>query len=257
MVKIFFVIIASENEPWESIFNDGQLQTWLTDLGQSEQYIAAYSDNSLGFTQQNPDDHRRIEFSDESKQVWNLSAPKFLSNNRARFVSYEGFGGIIPTSMSAIKFGLDRYSPDFIIRTNVSSYWNLDVLREVLVSLPKTDFYGGVPGPIPRSMTKTLQSQLYASGAGIFMSADVAHLITSNSSNLDLSIIDDLAIARFMHSQRIRVRKMSRYDLNFAEEVSDLDDRTLLSSYHYRCKAGTDSRIDVSIMKTLHKRLKQ
>lgn len=255
MFKICFVIIASKNQPWEGIYQTGQLQTWLNDLGDSEQYIAAYSDDTLGASRQKINDHRKIEFSRNSTPIWKLSEPQFFSRNQAQFASYEGFGGIIPTTLSAINFALNTYDPDFIIRTNVSSYWNLNVLKSKLSNLPKTSFYGGVPGPMPRSLTRSFKSKFYASGAGIFMSSDVARLIVSNFKSLDLSMIDDLAIADFMHSQKVPICAMTRFDLNNVDEVQNLDERILSSTYHYRCKAGTSVRFDADIMRTLNIRL--
>ena len=255
MRKIFFILIVSEKKPWENIFNRGQAVTWLKNLNDSEQYLASYSDKSLGFSNQNNQDHRRIEFAEESNREWNPSLPKFLTSNRATFVSYEGFGGLIPTTVSAIKYALEEYDPDLIIRTNVSSYWNLNCLRNIASQLPKSGFYGGVPGPIPRSVTKTVTTKSYASGAGIFMSSDIAEMLVSKHKELDLSLIDDLSIGHFMHSKKISLTPMERRDLNYPSDALSLSEDELNSTYHFRCKSGTILRRDVKIMNALHSKM--
>ena len=232
------------------------METWLADLLPSESYLAAYSDNSLGLTSQDPGDHRKIDFSPNGSINCRISSPKFESKNSAEFESYEGFGGLLPTTLSAIKFALDEFRPDLIIRTNVSSYWNLEILRRVVEELPSHSFYGGVAGPIPRSISKTISTKKYASGAGAFMSPDVAQLLLDNADSLDLNLIDDLSIGIFMNSHGIQLTEMNRFDLNYPSDCLQLSDKELGTNYHYRCKSGTFSRRDIKIMKTLHKRLK-
>jgi len=252
MKKIFFVIIASKQDPWEAIFRQGQLETWLKDLSRSENYLASYSDNSLGPTLQDQADHRKIFFADGHPALCHISSPTFESEKIARFESHEGFGGLLSTSLSSIKFALDEFSPDLIIRTNVSSYWNLKVLRRVVEDLPASGIYGGVAGPIPRSISKTISFRKYASGAGIFMTPDIARLLINNANSLNLSLIDDLSIGSFMNKKRIRLTEMQRFDLNHPSETRQLSASDLTTHYHYRCKSGNLSREDVTIMKSLH-----
>ena len=256
MNKIFFILIVSEKKPWEDIFNQGQAATWLKNLGDSEQFLASYSDKSLGLSNQNNQDHRRIEFGEDSNKEWNPSLPTFLSSNRATFVSYEGFGGLIPTTVSALKYALEECNPDLIIRTNVSSYWNLKSLRNIAGQLPKSGFYGGVPGPIPRSVTKTITTKSYASGAGIFMSPDIAELLVSKHEELDLALIDDLSIGSFMHSRKISLTSMERRDLSYPGDALTLSEEELNSTYHFRCKSGAILRDDVKIMNVLHSKMR-
>ena len=255
MKTICFILIVSEKKPWEAIFNRGQAVTWLRDLGRSEHYLAAYSDKSLGLSNQNAADHRKIEFANRSNKAWDLSPPTFFSSDKATFVSYEGFGGLIPTTVSAIKYALEEYDPDLIIRTNVSSYWNLSVLRKIVSQLPSTGFYGGVPGPLPRSITKTVTTKSYASGAGIFMSADIARLLVKQYKDLDLSLIDDLAIGHFMNVRKIPLIPMDRHDLDYPIDALNLDEKELNCTYHFRCKSGSILRRDVKIMNALHSRI--
>jgi hypothetical protein len=259
-MRIAFVIIATTELPWRRILKLGQERTWIQDLSSEETYLAAYSDGSLGPSIQDPENHQKLIFPDTASKKWNISEPHFIKANHATFSAPSGFGGIIPTTISAIKFIMESWNPDFIIRTNVSSYWNMTCLRTKLETLPLGGLYAGVTGPAYGGLTGKFSKTRYVSGAGIVMSQDVADIIVNSWKKFDLDYIDDLSIGRTLAKIGVPTQDLARVDVRHVSDVLSFPFESLQNSYHFRCKSeyrfGLDfMRRDVSLMESIANRL--
>lgn len=71
--------------------------------------------------------------------------------------------GVITKTMKAIEYISISYDFDYVVRTNLSSFWNLNNLLPLLELLPKSGYYGGV-----------VPFDTFVSGTGIIISKDVA-----------------------------------------------------------------------------------
>ena len=110
--------------------------------------------------------------------------------------SVQGWDEILPNTISAMKYIQDNLNFDYLIRTNQSTYWNLQNLSELLRSLPETNLYAGfVDSKLPMQ---------FVSGSGVIMSKDVVNLLTKNPEKLESRLIDDLAIGKFLNSMGIK-----------------------------------------------------
>lgn len=125
---------------------------------------------------------------------------------------------------------------DIIFRTNSSSYVNKNELVKFASTLPKERLYAGwkING----------DGYNVVSGAGIFLSKDVAHLLIEKiDPNFERE--EDVVIAKALFDNNIEIiDDKSRVDiLNVKDEIP--------LSYHYRFK--TDSRVqDTENMRLLH-----
>ena len=262
MPRCVFVIIATRAHPWMRILVDGQEKTWIKDLNQSESYLAAFSDDSLGSSHSDPSDHRKVVFGKEVQLNWEPSKPNFQSENHVNFSSFEGFGGLIPTTISAFKHILNDKNVDFIIRTNVSSYWNMHQLRKILINLPSADVFAGVTGPAYSGLSGKFKSTKYVSGAGMIFSRDVAAKLTENYKSVNLNLIDDVSIGRSVAKLGINTIELPRIDVRHKRDVNELPLDMMQECAHFRCKSDIrvgrlSYRNDVALMKLIHKRLRQ
>ena len=262
MPRCVFVIIATRAQPWMRILVDGQEKTWIKDLNQSESFLAAFSDDSLGSSHSDPSDHRKVIFGKDVELNWEPSKPSFLSENHVNFNSFEGFGGLIPTTISAFDHILNDQNIDFIIRTNVSSYWNLRQLRKILNNLPSTNVFAGVTGPAYSGLSGKFKSTKYVSGAGMIFSRDVATKLTENYKSVDLTLIDDVSIGRSIAKLGIKTIELPRIDVRHRRDVTELPLDIMQNCAHFRCKSdirvgGISYRNDVLLMKAIQKRLRQ
>jgi hypothetical protein len=244
------------------ILVDGQEQTWIKDLNQSESYLAAFSDGSLGKSESDPFDHRKVIFSKQAQMGWKPSKPENQQGNHVYFRSFEGFGGLIPTTISAFEHILNNQSFDFILRTNVSSYWNMSQLRRTLANLPSTNVFAGVTGPAHSGISGKFKSTRYVSGAGMIISRDVATKLVENYRSLDLKLIDDVSIGRSIAKFGVKTMELPRIDVRHKRDINDLSLEEIQECAHYRCKSDIQLgrfsyRNDVALMKLIHKRLHQ
>jgi hypothetical protein len=104
---------------------------------------------------------------------------------------------LLVKDIEAIKYVKAKYDFDFILRTNLSSIWNIPNLLSLYDIKPKTGFFGG-----------HAVFNSFVTGTGIFISKDlVEKLLTINISNFTVN--DDVAISRHMLNNGIRIRGLN------------------------------------------------
>ena len=79
-----------------------------------------------------------------------------------------------------------NYNYEYIIHTNLSSFWNIPVLLSFYNEIPKNNFFGGYMGPG------------FVSGTGIFISHNLIPCLLNI--NLDVHDGEDVAISIYMIS---------------------------------------------------------
>ncbi len=252
-----FIIIATKEQPWQRILRHGPESTWVKNLSRGERYLAAYSDGKLGLSSVDLANHQRIVFDNLKKPSWDISKPLFFRENHATFTAHAGYGGLIPATISAVSFLQEKYDPDFIIRTNVSSYWNLAALRKLLSSLPSLAVYAGITGAAFGGVSGYLNRSRYVSGAGMIMSRDVCQQMVQEKNKFDLTCIDDLSIGRTFSRLGIKPIDTTRVDLRHVWDIRQLPTDSLSSTVHFRCKSAhkvgkIEVRRDANIMRHLH-----
>jgi hypothetical protein len=260
--SLAFVIIATKDQPWQRLLRQGPESTWLKNLNQGENFVAAYSDGNLGISTVDPTNHQHIIFENSKRPTWEITQPDFFRENHATFSAHSGYGGLIPATISAVAYLQEKYNPDFIIRTNVSSYWNLVALRKLLTELPDFGVYAGVTGAAFGGLPGYLNKSRYVSGAGMIMSRDVCSELVLKRKKFDLACIDDLSIGRTFSSLGIKPIETNRIDLRHVWDIKQVSNDLLLANTHFRCKSAhrvgkLEVRRDASIMRHLDSIIKR
>jgi hypothetical protein len=159
----------------------------------------------------------------------------YLLSDRELFVPCkEEYGNILEKTILGVNFVLEHMSFDVLIRSNVSTYFDLVGLkRELSRNQFKKDFYGGYVDMTNGSYFGLSQPFEYLSGTGIFMSRPYAQrLSTLNSKDFD-EVPDDVAISEFFKSVGLRRIRMKRNNLSSTH--------IFLPTFHIRAKSSTDS----------------
>jgi hypothetical protein len=260
MTKVGFVIAASIESPWREIHDNGQKKTWLTALPEDISYISAYSSGEKGDSWVNPKKHWRLEYDSKAEKKHFISDPVFFESNSATFEGVRGYGSLVGTSFSAIKYLVDTNKCDFVIRTNVSSYWNVGVLMKYLETSNSEIHYSGKSEKLFRHFTGLYRHENYASGAGIILSAEVASRFIHNYEKAPKKFIDDMAIGRLAFKLGIKCEDLPRIDIGHLFDVEEITQNQIDSNFHYRCKSYTENdgisvRGDIEIMKALHEKI--
>lgn len=94
--------------------------------------------------------------------------------------------GIYLKSMHAMNYCHKNFTYDFLVRTNISSFYNIPHLLQFLDEQPKTNFVGGYVGKFYKIY--------FVSGTGIIMSKDIVDKILTSALPGCINVTDDSSI---------------------------------------------------------------
>jgi hypothetical protein len=132
--------------------------------------------------------HQEIEMVEEDDYLYLNGDESFIT-------------GIYNKSIKAIEYINQKYNYDFILRTNLSSFLNLDNILTYLDTVPTLGFAGGY------------MPQGFMSGTGIFMSRDVGNILVSDQDNSNSG--DDIVISNVLSRNGINLIDITDYKLGF------------------------------------------
>lgn len=144
----------------------------------------------------------------------------FKKQNDTLFVPCkEEYNQILKKTLLGIKYILDHYEFDILIRSNVSTYFETNrLMLELNKPRYKKTFFGGYIDETRNNQFNKPFSSGYVSGAGIFLSKVAAQrLLEINPTNYP-NIFDDLVISYFLSCTeipRIRVGRNNLHSTHF------------------------------------------
>jgi hypothetical protein len=184
----------------------------------------------------------------------------FLVNDSSKFVGTEksathkfeneflyfnapetGIPGIFEKTVKAVKLFSESEEIwgkiDFVIRTNLSSFYIWDRLVEYLHDTPRTGFAGGGINATP--------TPAYISGCGMILSKDVCKLLVDNFHHpLKNLLDDDRMIGYLMHYHSIPLVPIARHNMPSQQIVEKTLDTIAQDIpphvFHVRTRCGTN-----------------
>jgi hypothetical protein len=161
------------------------------------------------------------------------NGPQEIQGNTFWLSGKESLKHLTTKTIDSMKYFLTKDSYDFIVRTNMSSFWNFKALIKFLETLPKQNVYSGIIGNhngIP-----------FVSGSGFIMSNDVAKLLIDNRNIAEsVCIVDDVDIGYTMDKLGVPFslgKRTDFYSMNmYLNHIYDTD------TYHYRIKWNDSSK---------------
>lgn len=151
---------------------------------------------------------------------------------------------------------------DYVFRTNLSSFVNINNMIKYLQNMPSEKFYGGMCTlNFSGEHLQKFGEGTFASGSGYFLSKDVVNLIIDNKELWDHSVIDDVAIAGLLKRLGILPTLCPRIDINSISNgilyynSIPISDDDINKCYHFRCKTSGDRSGDIEIFKKLNSKL--
>lgn len=137
--------------------------------------------------------------------------------------------GIVNKTIVSLGALADRLPEfDYVLRTNLSSFYIFPRLLQFLQNMPKIGFYSGV-----------CDDELFGSGAGFLMSRDVAQLLVENTEFLlrhNLDVVDDVLIGIFLNSRGIKLVPHTRVNLTSMQLWHELKPRMPVNVFQCRVK---------------------
>jgi len=229
----------------------------------------------------------RAECTERAERTERTERAKREGNNIIVNCQESFIPGILIKTIKALEFIEANYSYDYLLRSNLSSFFRFDrLLQHVKALNNRNKVYQGFQGyheylsnenskipsmgeipRIPRSNVEKSAGELkilpitvpFISGAGILMSKDVVQLLIEKQSSLNYSLIDDVAIGDFMQKFGIILHntgKNCRYDfINETRSNMSEDKIRLLSPsiFHFRIKNRKNRDLDLIVMEKLYR----
>ena len=208
-MKILISILSEEREHWYKELEAGIRETWGSKKNKFNEII------DIVYFYARPD--LPENFITENDKLWVKHEENYFSTSGKNVMMLEHV--------------LQNYDFDYLFRTNLSSYINLEKLIEYAKDKPKDNFYCGITGQPTGCPHK------FVSGSGHFLSRNLVSLIVSNKHEIEYNTIDDLELGRFLDSKGIQPVEGLRWQGEPEESISILTDNTNLidlSHYHFR-----------------------
>lgn len=148
-------------------------------------------------------------------------------------------------SMEALLPRLDEF--DYVLRTNLSSFYYFPKLLDFLKRLPPTECYSAVIGQ---------HNGKFGSGAGFILSPDLVKLLINYKEKLldTTSFPDDVVIGRFFLQHNIGIIPAKRLDFSSRSAFIKHRNQKLSKHYHFRLKHDQEhlrNTEEVYLQKTL------
>jgi hypothetical protein len=134
--------------------------------------------------------------------------------------------GIYDKTIKAIEHVNEKYDYDYLIRTNLSSFWIVENALRASESFPSTRFAGGFP------------YQGFLSGTCMILSKDVSKIVCARHIP-DSTVIDDVTISRVIESNGVPFYNITQYKWGFLTSPPEV-------SYPSNCRVLTVSDEDIS-----------
>ena len=130
-------------------------------------------------------------------------------------------------SMEAMLPRLDEF--DYVLRTNLSSFYYFPKLLDFLKRLPPTECYSAMIGTLHRQ---------FGSGAGIILSTDLVKMLITHKEELldNTSFPDDVVIGDFFLHRNIGIIPAKRLDFPSRNAFIEHRNNKLSKHFHFRLK---------------------
>jgi hypothetical protein len=216
-MKVLILIIASDDPVHE---NDLQTQfnTWISDC---------------------PAEIRVVIL-----RGWKNNFYKF-ENNVLFVPCREEYLLILKKTIFGIKYILENLDFDILIRTNVSTYYEpKKLIHELNKPRYKKDFAGGYVDRSSQKIWNAKKSFEYISGTGIFLSKNIAKVVSELDPESYINIFDDIAISNHLKLMNVPIIRMSRSNLHSTH--------FFIPTFHIRLKNSSNSNSASIRMKLVH-----
>ena len=150
--------------------------------------------------------------------------------------------GIFIKTIKALKYINDNYNYDYLIRTNASSFFNIENMLNYLSIFPKEKYAIGFTLNIPKYGN-------FLHGTSTIITKDISHYLYQYYNNFDLKIADDVLISLILKSQNITLNILDESKIQFL--IDDIYDESLPklliddNILYYRVKNDKNRDIDI------------
>jgi Galactosyltransferase len=250
-MRMLVLCLDNSFGPWHEMYQGGTLKTWCHPS--NSQIICR---RFMGRDSRLPILNRignRLLVSRSFSNHWNL----FQSRKDLKEVNVSEVDGVIRVdlpelwsnitlkTLAAMKFALENYEFDFLLRANSTCYLDIHSLEGYLSKKPQNTLYAG---PIAKGKD-------FVSGWGILLSRESVEVLVTSFSQADKQYFDDDAIGRVLKRSDITPQEIPFIEISSNQDLKQTSNEDLLQTPFFRMKYKQDGkRQDDVLMRALHSR---
>jgi len=262
--SLIVTIGQAKSEPWESIWLNGQLPTWVSRF-KNEVEIVNASGIRLGNLWKRFDAfHERKRYS-KRFGLWqgrfdyffipwlirNITPSRELAPSSIREIQFLTNSSLIFAGrrlIGTMNWFLKETDYEFMFMTSTSSLINVNqIIKHISGFRRDTPIYAGhLLGDFPEK---------FVTGAGQLINRETAKIVVSNFRQFPHQMLNDVALGFLLRKNGVEPIGIPWTWCKSVDEVLELSDENLSSTMHFRCKTSSNPRTDSEIMTALHHRL--
>ena len=178
----------------------------------------------------------------------NQTEPIVVEDDFVYVKGKETYLGIMYKTVESLEYligGSEYY--DYVLRTNISTIFNVPLFYDYCKTLPKTNVYTSSfihdlhwLDPPAGIVDESLWGTKYATGTNIVMSNDVVKYMAANKNKLRYDVVDDLAMGVFMTNELPGVYTVECPPISMFAVPEDFDTSNIDTKYMgYRNRLGS------------------
>jgi hypothetical protein len=168
----------------------------------------------------------------------------------------DGFYTLNQKTLMAFDWVSKNYEFEYLYRSNLGAFVDIEVMLKFLDNKPKIKFYCGVHGVDEFYFGRPVR---FISGSGYFLSKDLVNLVLQNTQQWPWQVVDDVALGYIL----IEINGIKPSEDGLRKDICDdkieyikgdksiqfIDDNLI---YHYRLRSNNRSG-DITMMNELYK----
>jgi len=257
--KLLVLLLTGGGSEFEKIFEEGCEVTWLSNKSPYCRFISYSGTNPTRIQDLRGRFQGKLRFSRfRSIQIltdvvfphifWPRTNPEYSPVNSHIQSAIPSLHSTIGSrTLEAFETCLKIDGWEWLWRSNVSSYINLNTINSYLTDAPQKELAAGVIGRFGRTS--------FLSGSGYLLSRDVVQLVVNQRSMWKNYLLDDVALGRILASNQIGFMEIPRLIVRSPDEVSRFTKKELLNYFYIRCNSSSRPRKDAEIMRAIHSKI--
>ena len=194
MEKTFAFLVIAQDTLKYNLLRKCQEKTWVKDFKSVAQVFYVYGKKDLNLSRLEVNE---IEVTFPIVTGSGFSFPLIVESKGDLICESEGgWSELLPNTLSALKYLLETYNYDYVIRTNLSTYWNKEKLLDLIQELDTNKIF---MGPIVNGDTDP-----FVAGYAMIFSKDTILNLIENTTSIDFEYIDDVAISKCLFKQSFK-----------------------------------------------------
>ena len=258
-------LLQVDAEPWKSIYEKGQLPTWIKSSSANIEIVNIYGDTPNKMIRVLDRTHEKFRWSKllqgpihaldrylnkylrkETNPLWSEKIDQYVTNLHVKVPSMLLTLPIV--ELVLFKYFLSRTKADYLYISNSSSYINLTKLDELIQTFPISKVYGGTPD--------NFDNIHFQSGANRILSRDLVEKLVSNFSSWDFSYVEDVSMGKLLMDEEKNSVLIPRKIFSTKVQIDSADIVEMRNNVQFRLKSGNlNSRNDIELMHFLHEKL--